>query len=880
MSLLRRIGVQERRYERPQDDWVCGHLADGCPCRLGPDRKGNCRAGPACQPVQDGDRWICRRSSQEGGPCEDGPLPDGSCCLNQEPCVPKPSLRKRRRRAAVWLTALTAGLVAIILSGGVAKNYLMPGRLAAQHANLTDCQSCHADARPQGLGWLHGLAATASGPKQTAALCTTCHDVGSQPFTAHTTPVEQLRQMTLARTAEVGTGRDQSWTNRIKFSLPMAGQTQGSADSGSQNIYCATCHQEHQGSLGKLTEVSNDRCQTCHVEKFGRFEDSHPQFAGYPFYQRTSIIFDHKSHFGKHFPDTAEKPDGAGKVPAMCETCHEAGNDGRYMAVRDFEGMCATCHSGDILGQTIVSGPKGTNFLSVPGLDVETLAERGIDVGSWPERSEAGITPFMRALLALVLDGRDIVGEVSDLDLLDLREADEDALARVQTLAWAVKRLLANIERDGLPAAMGAEAADSETMTDHRQMALMVGVMPHDVIAAANREWLPDLAQDLARHADGTPTRAFEEARQALEENEAVQTEEAASDNLSGVDDSDILAGTDDAASEGHGTDSLILGGGADGGAELASEDLLLAPAGADDALAGKTDTDDDILADEGSLVEDDLAIADDAGADVSDGLDILAEDDASSSSEGDALLGQPAGGEEILAGDDILAGEDILAADEGGTGLLSDAAEPVDTSTATDAPSAQTREQPFDPENWALYGGWYRQDHTIRYRPTGHEDPFLKTWLDYSSHAATDQEKALRDPVFASLSDPGAVGRCTKCHSVDTAGVEKAVRWHPFDPAQVTTRFTRFSHDPHISAVGTEGCVTCHALTTGADTYLKSYEKGDPAIHAPNFAPIDKATCATCHTERAAGEECTLCHQYHTGGFSLPLVRTEVPKE
>lgn len=239
--------------------------------------------------------------------------------------MPKPSLRKRRRRAAVWLTALTAGLVAIILSGGVAKNYLMPGRLAAQHANLTDCQSCHADARPQGLGWLHGLAATAAGPKQTAALCTTCHDVGSQPFTAHTTPVEQLRQMTLARTAEVGTGRDQSWTNRIKFSLPMAGQTQGSADTGSQNIYCATCHQEHQGSLGKLTEVSNDRCQTCHVEKFGRFEDSHPQFAGYPFYQRTSIIFDHKSHFGKHFPDTAEKPDGAGKVPAMCETCHEAG---------------------------------------------------------------------------------------------------------------------------------------------------------------------------------------------------------------------------------------------------------------------------------------------------------------------------------------------------------------------------------------------------------------------------------------------------------------------------------------------------------------------------------------------------------------------------
>ncbi len=113
------------------------------------------------------------------------------------------------------------------------------------------------------------------------------------------------------------------------------------------------------------------------------------------------------------------------------------------------------------------------------------------------------------------------MGEVSDLDLLGLREADEDALAGVRTLAWAVKQLLANIERDGLPAAMGAGAADSETMTDHRQMALMVGVMPHDVIAAANREWVPDPAQDLARHADGTPTRPFEEARQAPDEHNA-----------------------------------------------------------------------------------------------------------------------------------------------------------------------------------------------------------------------------------------------------------------------------------------------------------------------------------------------------------------------
>ncbi len=760
--------------------------------------------------------------------------------------MPKPSLRRQRRRVTLWACALVAGLVALILAGGAANEYLMPGRLASQHANLKDCQSCHADVRPEKLGWLHGLAGSA-GPKDNAGLCIACHDAGPQPFAPHTTPVDDLKQMTQASVekSQDGEGHVNDWITRVKFALPnatMSGQP--------QRIFCATCHQEHQGSLSDLTAVSNDRCQTCHVSKFGSFEESHPAFTNYPFDQRTGIIFDHKSHFEKHFSDTAATTGGQAKVPAMCETCHTPASNGRFMTVRSFDGMCSSCHGSDVLGQTIVSGPKGVNFLSIPGLDVETLTEKGIDIGVWPVDSEAEITPFMRSLLLLVLQGRDIVGEVAGLDLLDLRDASDTDLEKVKTLAWAVKQLFLNMEIGGLPAAMTGETPDTTSMADHQQMALMTGVMSHDVIRAGNRQWLPDLRDDIARHDAGQPTASFDNAVQQQETLSSAGTdtvtpaETGSSETLSLGD--DILSGDDQIGNE------LILEGdlevgedtipGLEEAAGSEADNLLLAPAGASDQAL-----------DESGLGGDGVLSADDPD-------EALSEDGI--------LAGRDQTDEDILAGGMSGDGDGLLA--QGGLGK--------EVAEETDPASDKSEADPFDPEVWAEFGGWYRQDFTIRYRPTGHKDPFLKTWLDYSSRAATDEERALLSPVFETLSDPGAAGRCMKCHSVDTSGEARNVRWKPFDPADTKTRFTRFSHEPHISAVGAAGCKTCHALVSGADAYLQSYKQGNPAVHAPNFSPLEKSTCAGCHTEQAAGEECTLCHQYHTGGFSLPLIQTRLP--
>ena len=40
------------------------------------------------------------------------------------------------------------------------------------------------------------------------------------------------------------------------------------------------------------------------------------------------------------------------------------------------------------------------------------------------------------------------------------------------------------------------------------------------------------------------------------------------------------------------------------------------------------------------------------------------------------------------------------------------------------------------------------------------------------------------------------------------------------------------------------------------------------------SFQPLQQATCAQCHVERAAGTSCLLCHNYHVGEFGTTKVK------
>lgn len=819
MIILQKFGFKESRYERPQDAWICGRLADGQPCEQGPGLDGRCCVTTVCQPRLENDRWQCRRSANAGGPCQAGPLPDGQCCTTSEGCVPRRSARSKRRRGTLAAMALMVGVLVVFLGGEGGRHFMMPGKLSSHHAGLTDCSACHSGARSGKVDLLHRLFTTVE-PRQNSNLCVTCHVMGADPFAPHTHPVEDLKRLTDAERLASKAWPPQSLMQRIAF--PSAARSR----PANAEIQCATCHKEHQGVFADLKAVSNQRCQTCHVSRFGSFADSHPQFVKFPYQRRPRIIFDHQSHIAKHFPDTVKTAIAGQVVPEGCTGCHQPGLGGNYMKVKSFATMCSSCHNGDITGATQVSGPKGIDVITVPGLDLATLAARGVDIGFWPKESEATVTPFMRLLLQS--NGENIVSSLAGLDLLDLRKASDQDLARVRALAWAVKRLFNHLQTTN-PAAARVLAGND---TNRVQMALLTGGMSHDVIAAGNSEWFGGkLQDDLQRLDRGEPTSDFKPPVKPV----------AAAKTDSSVNGGNAIATTKapGAASSGD----ILPPGGKTGGDKT---DIL---------AADKTDKNADIL-------------APDKNADI---LAPEKKDDALAPGKKDDILA-PAKSDDILSGDKPSADNNILS------GVADDSTAPRkdDRKANTGAnESAGATPTPFDAEAWAQTGGWYREDFTIRYRPTGHADQFLQTWLDFTGRAYSSSLHEQLTPIFDELAPKDAVGRCTKCHSTDDTAGAKIVNWQPFDANATDNRFTNYSHKPHVELIGTKTntCVKCHELRETDSGFQKTYDGGDPVNYTSNFKPLDKSVCAECHSQQTAWESCTLCHGYH-----VPAINSSSP--
>lgn len=172
--------------------------------------------------------------------------------------------------------------------------------------------------------------------------------------------------------------------------------------------------------------------------------------------------------------------------------------------------------------------------------------------------------------------------------------------------------------------------------------------------------------------------------------------------------------------------------------------------------------------------------------------------------------------------------------------------------------------------------GGWYRDFYLLSHRPRDHGDAFLRRWLETTApYGGGDGAMA---EVFAQLSDPKAPGRCVKCHSVDRrAAGGFQVNWQAGTPVASHGRLTGFRHGPHLTLTsGRDGCATCHKFDQAA-AYAASFDDRDPATFASNFAPIDKATCARCHTPEKAGSACTQCHSYHAERPHSQAVKTEM---
>ena len=537
-------------YENPTRKWVCGWAAQGKACYQGPDAKGRCRTTSECQPLRKGDRWFCSRPSGAGGKCTAGPLPDGACSHSILRCAPVPSLRKRRGMVVRTISAFTAGILLLLIGGANGPNIISPGDLTVQHAELQDCKSCHSTFGRGPSDWLRAAFADSAGAND-SRLCLSCHFRGDYVFSPHGQSPRMLAAMQDRAQAPSRAG-----TEPLVVALARGrAEERGAMDS----MPCASCHKEHKGRNADLKAMSDARCQACHETKFADLANGHPEFVRYPFKRRTRLVFDHISHLIKYFLDDKF----AQQAPAQCTTCHQPEPAGGIMLVAGFETACAGCHA-----RELESAGRPAPMITIPGFDLEELRTRRAAIGEWPEDADAELSPYMVFLLSGEPGFMAAWAVVKDLSLMDdLAEAKPAQIRAVQTIAWSVKSLMADLRRSGggalrarLEAALGRELSNQE-------LSRLAGRLPVDLIQNAQRDWFPNLISEVKSHRAGHPV-----AMPAPAGGDAVESaaaEKAASESAAAGDGGDILA-SGDILSGGD----ILAGDGKDDG-DILSGDIL-----------------------------------------------------------------------------------------------------------------------------------------------------------------------------------------------------------------------------------------------------------------------------------------------------------------
>ena len=168
------------------------------------------------------------------------------------------------------------------------------------------------------------------------------------------------------------------------------------------------------------------------------------------------------------------------------------------MAVAPFEQTCTTCHLDQIIGKERVSGPKGIAFLTLPGLDLETLKKKNAAIGEWPDASEAALTPFMKVMISRNEQGRALVKAVDSLNLQDLTKASDDQIKVVTDLVWEIKGLFHALIKGKASDVLGDLNIGGGAKLSATLVADLTASLPRDVVIGAQQEWLPNLAAEMA----------------------------------------------------------------------------------------------------------------------------------------------------------------------------------------------------------------------------------------------------------------------------------------------------------------------------------------------------------------------------------------------
>lgn len=771
-----------------------------------------------------------------------------------------PSFRRDRLALLVALITTVSTGTAFFLSKGT--QFLMPGPLTSAHAAIENCSSCHSKNGSGKLSWIHGL--FVSDPLADSKACLTCHKMPATAFFPHGASFDVLKESTKRLTKVALTTPE-----------PLSARAQNKAfpvhDVVSHGLYCATCHQEHQDTNFNLSKISNEQCRSCHVVKFDSFDSHHPQFENYPFGRRTQIIYDHASHFEKHFPEVAKK-DAAKRIPASCSTCHDSQKDRRIMAVVPFEKTCSGCHLDQITGKERATGPKGIAFLALPGLDLQTLKKRNAAIGEWPDESEAELTPFMKVMISRNEKGRTLIKTVNGLNLRDLSNASDAQITAVKDLAWEIKRLLYALISGKASDVLGDLNIGSGGKLSAPLVADLTASIPRDVVIGAQQQWLPNLAKEIT--VGPITANPQIESNQEQSNSRTTSTEEPSA--LDAPQPPAKSSQKEEPSKEASKTkyDSpacaiRVLG-------------QCLIPGGQENKTE-ETKSEDD-------SGEDDSANAKPSGGKEKRSAGNLPEPMRAGLNDARPAGDSQAGSEKAVnQSDDLLLPtaeelREMKARSNDGTRALQPRETPSQSETAS-GPQTKTApvisiESNVDPESWAEYGGWYRQDYAIFYRPAGHKDKFIYSWLFLTGPLAPKGDRSPAAAVFDFLTSKDAQGSCTKCHSVDDIqGKGRVVNFSPPSAETKQGRFTTFIHEPHFGVMENRGCLTCHNLEKNRP-YLKSYEQGNPHGFVSNFGAVKKDLCQSCHATNKVRADCLTCHKYHVNGVITPIMNTKIPMQ
>ncbi|MFT3731640.1 MAG: hypothetical protein QM780_09525 [Hyphomicrobium sp.] len=757
--------------------------------------------------------------------------------------------RDRIARLAAF-TTLICVCVALLLTKGT--QFLMPGPMTSAHSAIEKCSTCHTKNGTGKLSWVHGL--VAGDPLADSKACLTCHKMPATAFNPHGASGDALKQ---------------SGSRLIKIAAqtpaPLSARAQDrvfpTRDIIKGGLYCATCHQEHQGVNFNLAKISNEQCRSCHEVKFDSFDGNHPAFDNYPFKRRTRIIYDHAGHFDKHFPEVAKK-DAAKRIPATCSTCHDSSKDKRIMAVAPFEQTCSGCHLDQIKGKERASGPKGIAFLSLPGLDLQTLKSRKAAVGEWPDASEAELSPFMKVMISRTEPGHAVVRTLDGLNLQDLSKASDVQINAVKDLVWEIKRLFFALISGKATDVLADIKIGNGVKLSQMQVADLTASIPRDVIIGAQQQWLPHLAKEISggpiasdANQGGSQSQATD-AKPAAAAPERETEEERDSSEAKKKDEDTAPVKTvkrDPPACVVRVFGQCLLNNGPaeasqsedDAGKDGAARDTNLPAA----MQAGLGD-----LAQPGAR-EDVVAQVDGGGS------------QPKATNQSDDLL---------FPTEEELREMKTLTKGAAGGAATSDTAA---TSAPASAAAPTGIESGMEAEDWADDGGWYRQDYAIFYRPVGHKDKFIYSWLTLTGPSAPKGDRSPTAAVFDSLTGKDAQGSCTKCHSIDVSGRGRVVNFAPASAATKQGQFTTFIHEPHFGVMENRGCLTCHSLEK-QQPYLMSYVQGNPLKFTSNFGVVKKDLCQSCHATNAVRQDCLTCHKYHVNGVVTPIMNTKIPMQ